>query len=76
MKRLILNIDDNMTEEAALWYALQVAKGGKVSETSKGKQFCFHTVFGGSRHVSVTKSKTGTETFNIWKKDNTKDNHE
>lgn len=56
-----------MTDEAALWYALKVVQGGKISETGRGKQFCFHTVFGGNTHVSVIKQKSGTETFNIYK---------
>lgn len=67
MKRIILNIRDenNVTIEDALKYALRVVQHGKISETSKGKQYCFLTVFANKVYVSVTKQKSGTETFNI-----------
>jgi len=68
MERIIINIRDksDITNEDALKYALHVVKRGKVSETAKGKQYCFHTVFNNTVHVSVTKQKSGTETFNIY----------
>jgi hypothetical protein len=67
MKRLILNIDESVSEEDALRYVVKVVQEGRISETKNGKQFCFYTVFNENCHVSATKSKTGTETFKIWK---------
>jgi hypothetical protein len=77
MTRLILNIDetgnpDPLTIEDAVKCALEVVKMGKISETSRGKQYCFHTIAMSDVHVAVTKQKSGTETFNIYL-DNAKD---
>lgn len=68
MKRIIINIENEneTTIEESLKYALRVIQKGKISETKKGKQFCFHTIFNNKIHVSVTKRKSGTETFNIF----------
>ena len=71
MTRLILNIDetgnpDPLTIEDAVKCALEVVKMGKISETSRGKQYCFHTIAMSDVHVAVTKQKSGTETFNIY----------
>lgn len=51
----------------AFYYAMKVAQQGEISETSRGKQHCFHTSFTNGTEVSVIKSEAGIETFNITK---------
>lgn len=60
MKRLILNImDDSIDDDEALYKVAMVVQGGKVSETSKGEQYCFATVFRDGIMVEAHKTKLG-----------------
>ena len=65
MKRLILNIDENLPDMQAVDAALAVVQQGKISKTSNGDQYCFHSITHSGVEVSVTKHKSGTETFFI-----------
>lgn len=66
MKRIIINIDDNVTDSEAVESAFAVIKEGKTSKTSRGEQYCFHSVTYSGIAVTVTKQKSGTETFSIY----------
>jgi len=65
MKKLILRIDDDMTDQDALRLALRVVQMGKISETAGKPQYCFHTRFNDDKTISVMKQPSGTETFYI-----------
>lgn len=68
MKKIILRIDDKMSDEKALVMALKVVQMGKISESAGKPQYCFHTRFlteGRSVRLSVQKLPSGTETFYI-----------
>ena len=45
MKKLIIENRTNLKMEKILKYAYTVIKQGKISETYKGKQYCFVTTF-------------------------------
>jgi hypothetical protein len=45
--------------------AMAVMQQGKISKTSNGDQYCFHSITHSGVEVSVTKHKSGTETFFI-----------
>lgn len=66
MKRIIINIDNNVTDEQAIESALAVIREGKKSRTSRGNQYCFHSVTYSGIAITVTKQKSGTETFRIY----------
>lgn len=59
MNRLILNIEDGIDPDEACYKVAMVIQGGLVSETSKGKQYCFATVFRDGICVTAFKTKTG-----------------
>jgi hypothetical protein len=65
MKRLILNIDEKMSDMQAMAAAMAVMQHGKISKTAHGDQYCFHSVTNSGVEISVTKQKSGTETFFI-----------
>lgn len=64
-RKLILTIDESVTDEEALQATLAVVAQGKISKTSLGKQYCFHSVTVMCVEVTVVKHKSGTETFYI-----------
>ena len=66
MKRIIFNIDERISDTQAVESALAVILEGKISKTSKGEQYCFHSVTCDGINVSVMKLKSGTETFLIY----------
>jgi len=66
MKRIILNIEEDVEDVAALEAALSVVRMGKISKTSRGEQYCFHSVTTDDIVISVTKTKNGTESFFIF----------
>jgi hypothetical protein len=66
MKRIILNIDEDVDDVTALEAALSVVKMGKISKTSRGEQYCFHSVTANDVDIAVTKQKSGTESFFIY----------
>ena len=65
MKRLILNIDENVPDMQAMAATMAIMQEGKISKTSKGDQYCFHSITNSGVEISVTKQKSGTETFFI-----------
>ena len=67
MKRLILNIDENVPDMQAMAATMAIMQEGKISKTSNGDQYCFHSITNSGVEISVTKQKSGTETFFIRK---------
>jgi hypothetical protein len=45
MNRVIISIEDNISDVAATECVLSVIKQGKISETKNKKQYCFITTF-------------------------------
>lgn len=45
MTKLIIENRTEMVDDEALVYVREVIRQGKISETSKGKQYCFVTTF-------------------------------
>lgn len=68
MNRLIIDNQSGLSAPEALRFAAIVASWGKISETGKGKQYCFHSEFDGGIHVSVFKNAK-SERFLIYKSD-------
>ena len=66
VKKFIIRItNDEVTDRMALHYVSKVVDMGMISETKKGKQYCFHTVFEGGFKVSVFKD-SGTQVFHVY----------
>ena len=51
----------------AMAATMAIMQEGKISKTSKGDQYCFHSITNSGVEISVTKQKSGTETFFIRK---------
>ncbi len=67
MEKIIIKINDGVPNARAMRAALAVVEDGRISTTSYGPQYCFHTVFKDGVTVGVRKSKSGTEVFYIGK---------
>lgn len=65
-KIIIRNYTD-LSDLIVLELVAQVVTKGKVSVTSKGEQYCFHTTFNNIIGVSVVKSGKDTNTFYVYK---------
>lgn len=65
MNRIILNIEENVTDMQAMAAAMSCIEMGKVSKTANGDQYCFLSVTKSGVEIMVTKRKSGTETFFI-----------
>lgn len=62
-KIIIHNDDESIGDYEAVSFVRAVISEGKVSETSRGKQYCFATRF--KSNVVVTSNKT-RETYTFW----------
>lgn len=62
--RIIIKNRTRLTDAQALDFVTGVVKHGLVSQTVRGRQYCFSTTIG-DQSVYVTKHKTGTQTFTI-----------
>ena len=71
--KLIIHNLTNLSDWDVLHYIIKVVEEGKVSETIKGKQYCFVTIYekpNGEKYTIVTdKNKENTYTFWIYKED-------
>ena len=67
MNKLIIRNYTKLSDLEVLTYIITVVNEGKISETSKGPQYCFHTTFKDNIGVSVVKSGKETETFYVFK---------
>jgi hypothetical protein len=68
--KLIIRNYTDLSDSKVLSLVLGVVEEGRVSETGKGKQYCFHTTFlveGDKIEVSVHKNSELTETFYVYK---------
>lgn len=67
VNKLIVRNYTDLNDLEILSYVMTVMKAGKISETNKGPQYCFHTSFKDGIEVSVHKSGINTETFYVYK---------
>jgi len=49
--RIIINIDQGISDYKALSLVSAVVRQGKISETARGKQYCFATTLAGEASV-------------------------
>ena len=64
-KFIIYNNDDSIGDYEAVSFIRAVIRGGKVSETSRGKQYCFATRFKSGVVVTCNKLRENTFTFRV-----------
>ena len=67
MSKLIINVDDSMSDEDALKYVSRVVGDGKVSGAGKASQYCYHTSWPSGVHVSCMLTRTGSFSFSVYK---------
>ncbi len=64
MSKLIIKNESGADDMTALWLTLQVVKGGRVSSSSHGPQYCWVSLT--KKHeVLATRTKSGTDVFRI-----------
>jgi len=74
-RNIIIRIhSDDISDSEAMYYVHSVINGGKVSETYKGKQYCFHTQFADGVHVSCVK-RSKSDVFHVYRKSEGADRH-
>lgn len=64
-KFIIYNNDDSIGDYEAVSFIRAVISEGKVSETSRGKQYCFVTRFKNGVVVTCDKLREDTFTFRV-----------
>lgn len=64
-KFIIYNNDDSIGDYEAVSFIRAVISEGKVSKTSKGKQYCFATRFKSDVVVTCNKLREDTFTFRV-----------
>ncbi len=64
--KIIVHNRTDMPMEEAMVYVLHVIRGGRVSETSKGKQYCFCTTWKDGIIVWATRNQH-SDSFSVWK---------
>ena len=64
-KFIIYNNDDSIGDYEAVSFIRAVISEGKVSKTSKGKQYCFATRFKSGVVVTCNKLREDTFTFRV-----------
>lgn len=72
MRKLIITIDDD-AEMISDWNALMIiASVVNLGRISHGDRYCLGTTFTEGYRVQADKTKTGTDTFRIWRNGNGK----
>ena len=61
MSKIIIHNQTELSDVDAIQHVLYVIGKGKVSETKRGKQYCFATVF--TSGIVVTCNRLGGETY-------------
>ncbi len=64
-KFIIYNNDDSIEDYEAVSFIRAVISEGKVSETKRGKQYCFATRFKNGVVVTCNKLREDTFTFRV-----------
>lgn len=62
MRKIIININNDITDEKALEYVLEVIKNGKIS--NEGKSYCHCTLF--NKKIAVLANKRKNDIFTIY----------
>lgn len=65
--KIIIHNQTDLPDFIVLQYINKVVQKGKISETKKGKQYCFATIYESGYTVISSKNKTNTYTFWIYK---------
>lgn len=71
MKKIVIENDTEMDDVSALYYAIKIVQGGRVSD--HGKQYCYVTSFKNGVVVLARLTKGGTDVLTVTKlnKENT-----
>ena len=65
--KIIIKNETSLSDAAILSHVIDVIEEGRVSKTSKGKQYCFVTAFGGGPTIYADRTESGTDIFTIKK---------
>lgn len=63
MSKIIIHNHTTLTDSEALEYIKEVVEAGKISNTSKGEQYCFATKFKIKGITVVSDRAKGRETY-------------
>jgi hypothetical protein len=62
VRKITININNDITDEEALEYVLEVIKGGRISK--EGKSYCHCTLF--NKKIVVLANKRKNDIFTIY----------
>lgn len=65
MSKIIIDNQTDLSDVDILTYIAQVMNIGLVSETHRGKQYCFQTRFHDGVHISVIRNAK-SQRFMVW----------
>lgn len=65
MRKITIEIDDDIEDLTAMWAALNVVRYGRVSDN--GRQYCFVTTFKNGVKVFTRRTRAGTDVFHVTK---------
>lgn len=64
MSKIIIKNETELSDAEALWLVLSVVKGGRVSKTVRGEQYCFVSTT--KKYVILAdRTKSGSDVFTI-----------
>jgi hypothetical protein len=63
MRRIIINIDESISDEKAIEMVRTVVRLGKISNEVDDPQYCYFTTFKEPIALSCSKTKSGTMSF-------------
>lgn len=63
MRKITIEIDDDIEDLGALWATLNVVRYGRVSDN--GRQYCFVTTFKDGVEVFARRTRAGTDVFHV-----------
>lgn len=64
--RIIINNRTKLSDSAVMYYVKDVIEGGKISETVRGKQYCFLTTWKTNNIAVSAGRRNNTHTFDVW----------
>lgn len=65
MSKIIIHNKTELSDEEAMKRVLMVIQNGKISQTKRGKQYCFATTFKSGEVVICNKLREETYTFRV-----------
>lgn len=67
--KFIIRNYTNLEDIEVIELVKKVIELGRISETKRGKQYCFHTVMSNNIHIIAERNKSGSDVFILYKEE-------